>query len=106
MRFQDVGVSRGNSISKDPESQEVKRQEDQGHTTGLGSRAGVPEVTALATEGAWAKDRAADSLCIGQALGCMRWTEPKREPTPRHPGRYFLREIEGLLLPHLGKYCP
>lgn len=47
----------------------MKGQEDQGRTTGLGSRARVPEVTALATEGAWAGDRAADSLSVGQAPG-------------------------------------
>lgn len=34
-------------------NQEVKRQEDQSHTMGLGSRARIPEVTALTTEEDW-----------------------------------------------------
>lgn len=46
-------MGRGERISRRPGSQEVKRHEDQGHTTGLRSRARVPEVTALTAEDGW-----------------------------------------------------
>lgn len=74
------GGEQSERTSKDPENHEVKRQEDQGHMTGLGSRAGVPEVMALATEGAWSKDKVVHSLCVGQVLRYIRWTEWKRDP--------------------------
>ena len=44
---------RGERISRGPGSQEVKRQDDQGHTTGLSSRVRISEVTALTVKDEW-----------------------------------------------------
>lgn len=44
---------RGERISRGPGSQEVKRQGDQGHTTGLSSRVRISEVMALTAKDEW-----------------------------------------------------
>lgn len=83
-------------------NQEVKRQEDQSHTTGLGRRARIPEVTALTTEEDWSQGKAAYSGFVwARRSDAQGELSQEKAPGEGIPGGYFHRETGGLFLSHL-----